>query len=298
MIRMSANGESRDSSAPMAAPTNNSAARAASSVAGSVASPAVGSISAAPAAAAASNDSQAKTGHEGEKIASIAVLGAMEEEVTLLAKHLVGVEHTHEAGLDLAVGYLVTNGGNTVRVVATVAGMGTVAAAAAAQFLITRFHPRAVIFSGIAGNLTTDLDINDVVIGGTLRYIDSDMELISQAAPKKREYHSDPTLIRISEQALDEHGVRYKVGVLATGNRFIDSEAKRADIRRQIGVADAAEMEGAAVAHVAEKNGVPVLVIRALSDNTTTEYQTFRHFDISDYADTAARVVISILRKM
>ena len=35
---------------------------------------------------------------------------------------------------------------------------------------IDEIAPDAVIFSGIAGNLNTHLHINDVVLGGTLRF--------------------------------------------------------------------------------------------------------------------------------
>lgn len=228
---------------------------------------------------------------------TIAVLGAMDEEVRLLSGLLQDVTRTHDAGLDVIRGTITSNRGARLTIVATVAGMGTVAAGAATQFLITRFHPKAVIFSGIAGNLTNKLDVNDVILGGTLRYMDSDMRLISQAAPGLSEYHSDPSLIRMAEQALDEESVHYMVGVIATGNIFVDNDEKRTRAREQTH-ADCVEMEGAAVAHIAAKNGVPVLVIRALSDNTDTNYTQFHHFDISEYADTASRLVVAICRRM
>ena len=62
--------------------------------------------------------------------------------------------------------------------------------------------------------------------------------------------------------------------------------------------ADAVEMEGAAVAQVAARNDVPALVIRALSDNADTDYEVFKEFDISEYADTAARLVVDMLHRM
>ncbi len=244
--------------------------------------------------AASSQDAGADTDGQDP---TIAVLGAMDEEVRLLAGLLQDVTRTHEAGLEVIRGTITSNRGARLTIVATVAGMGTVAAGAATQFLITRFHPKAVIFSGIAGNLTNRLDVNDVILGGTLRYMDSDMRLISQAAPGLSEYHSDPSLIRIAEQALDEESVRYMVGVIATGNIFVDNDEKRTRAREQTH-ADCVEMEGAAVAHIAVKNDVPVLVIRALSDNTDTNYTQFHHFDISEYADTASRLVVAICRRM
>lgn len=234
---------------------------------------------------------------EEETTATIAVIGAMDEEVRQLGEWLSGTQQFSEAGLPVTVGMAQTNRGNTVRIVATVAGMGTVAAGAATQYLITRFSPDAVIFSGIAGNVSGELDINDVVLGGVLRYLDTDMRLVGQAAPGLTEYRSDPALIRIAEQALDEQGTNYKVGVIASGNHFVDSDELRNKVREET-QADAVEMEGAAVGHIATKNGLPFLVIRALSDNTNTKYESFRHFDISTYAETASSLVEAIIRRM
>lgn len=232
-----------------------------------------------------------------EETPTVAVIGAMDEEIHLLSTHLSDVTTLHEAGLTVLQGTIVSNSDARLTIVATVAGMGTVAAGAATQYLLTRFHPKAIVFSGIAGNLTNKLDVNDVIIGGTLRYMDTDMRLISQAPPKLDEYHSDPTLIRIAGEALDEQSVQYMVGTIATGNIFVDNEEKRDRAREQTH-ADCVEMEGTAVAHIAAKNGVPSLVIRALSDNTDTDYSQFHEFDISSYADTASRIVVSICQRL
>ena len=43
-----------------------------------------------------------------------------------------------------------------------------------------------MIFSGIAGNLNTHLHINDVVLGGTLRYLDTDMRLVGLHCHKEQ----------------------------------------------------------------------------------------------------------------
>lgn len=233
---------------------------------------------------------------------TIAIIGALDDEVALIAASLNDVTHDRQAGLDVTRGTLGTNDGGTVTAVATVGGMGLVNAAATTQHLIDTYHPDAVIFSGIAGNLNRNLHINDVVLGGTLRYLDTDMRLVGQFKPGTadrpiEEYHSDDRLLELADQALNDLNIHHIVGIIATGNYFVDDPQKVEQVIRETG-ADAVEMEGAAVAHVAARNDVPALVIRALSDNADTDYEDFKTFDISEYADTAAKLTVNIAKRM
>ena len=233
---------------------------------------------------------------KGTAMNTMAIIGALDEEVNLIAACLDHVTRHEGAGLNVVLGDLTGEDGERVRVAATVGGMGLVNAAATTQYLIDRFAPDAVVFSGIAGNLNVNLHINDVVLGGTLRYLDSDMELIAQSAPGLGEFHSDAHLLDVADSVLSGLGVRHIVGTIASGNRFIDTPDKIAQVAKQTS-ADAVEMEGAAVAHIAARNGIASLVIRALSDNADTEYEVFKEFDISQYADTAARIALDITRR-
>ena len=180
--------------------------------------------------------------------------------------------------------------------------MGLVNAAATTQLLIDEFAPDVVIFSGIAGNLNTHLHINDVVLGGTLRYLDTDMRLVGQWKPGTadapvEEFHSDDRLLEVADEALANAGIPHITGIIASGNYFVDTPQKVEEVIRLTG-ADAVEMEGAAVAQVAARNNVPALVIRALSDNADTDYEVFKEFDISEYADTAARLAVDIVKRL
>lgn len=229
----------------------------------------------------------------------VAIIGAMDEEVALIAKGLenpIHDERSAQASLDVVRGSLQGASG-PIQVVATVGGMGTVNIAATTQYLMDAYRPDAIIFSGIAGNLNKDLHINDVVLGGTLRYLDTDMRMVAQFAPGTDEFHSDPHLLDLAQRTLDTMGIKHLVGTIATGNYFVDSAEKIAQVKEATG-ADAVEMEGAAVCHVAARNHVPALVIRALSDNADTDYEVFREFDISEYADTAARLVLNIAKAL
>lgn len=233
---------------------------------------------------------------------TIAVIGALDEEISAIAAALANPTCDEAASLSVARGTLTTNAGEQVNVVATVGGMGLVAAAATTQHLIDRYRPQAVIFSGIAGNLNRSLHVNDVVLGGTLRYLDTDMRLVGQwkpgaASQPVEEFHSDARLLRLADQALQDADITHITGVIASGNYFVDTPAKVEQVIAQTG-ADAVEMEGAAVAQVAARNDVPALVIRALSDNADTDYEDFKAFDIGEYATTAARLTVDIIKRL
>lgn len=228
---------------------------------------------------------------------TIAIIGAMPEEVALIANSLQDVNYEEGASLRVACGNLTSKQGESLQVVATVGGMGTVNAAATTQYLIDTYHPQAVLFSGIAGNLTKSLHVNDIVLGETLCYLDTDMRMIAQWKPQTEVFHSDPALLETASRVLDDMGVTHISGTIATGNTFVGTPEAVAKVRAVVD-ADAVEMEGASVAHVAARNDVPALVVRAMSDNADTAYEEFREFDISQYADTAAHLTIAIVQNL
>ena len=175
--------------------------------------------------------------------------------------------------------------------------MGLVNAAATVQYLIDAYNPQVVIFSGIAGNLNKNLHTNDVVLGKTVKYLDTDMRLIGQWKPFASEFNSDDYLLKVASKVLTDMKITHIAGTIASGGYFVDSPEKVAEVIAAT-QADAVEMEGAAVLHVAARNDVPALVVRAMSDNADTKYEDFHTFDISEYADTAAKITVNILRNL
>lgn len=240
---------------------------------------------------------------------TVAIIGALDKEVRHILAALNRGSEDAAAGLTIACGEL-----DGLRVVATTAGMGTVNAGAATQHLISAYGADTVIFSGIAGGLNPALHIGDVVVGRCLRYIDTDTALIAESAPALEEFASTPQLVEAAAQALCAHGYvavdepdgtlspdvpRYLCGTIATGDRFITGAALRAAVIEAT-QADCAEMEGAAVAHIAAKNGVDCLVLRAISDNCDEAYDAFceREFDLDEYARSASELTLDIVHRI
>ncbi len=246
-------------------------------------------------------------GREGEAMAAtIAIIGALEKEVRGICDALEDAFDEETAGIRIAGGRYAGHD-----VVATTAGMGTVNVAAATQLLISAYDANTVIFSGIAGGLNPALHIDDIVIGEHLRYTDTDTALIAESAPGLEEFASTPSLVDLAEQVLRDRGYHdiggtpgcdspgYLRGTIATGNRFVTGADMRAAVVEAT-QADCAEMEGAAVAHVAAKNGIACLVLRAISDNCDEAYDAFceRDFDLDGYARRASEIALEIVSRL
>ena len=260
----------------------------------------------------------------------IAIIGALEKEVRQIYAAVEKGTVADEAGLTVVGGDY-----HGFTVVATTAGMGTVNAAAAAQHLISAHGANAIIFSGIAGGLNPALHVGDVVIGERLRYLDTDTALVAESAPELEEFASADFLVDLAEETLRAHGYvdaalsdegseaeaaqaraeadaslwrrnspgtepqQYLRGIIATGDRFVSgADAKAAAVSAT--QADCVEMEGAAIAHVAAKNGIDCLVLRAISDNCDESYDALssREFDLEEYAQSASGLVLSIVRRL
>ena len=185
-------------------------------------------------------------------------------------------------------------------VVVCCAGMGKANAASTVQVLITRYGVERLIFSGIAGNMTSRIGIGDVVVGQTVFYHDAELDMLAQSAPFLKEYTGDPTLVKAALDACSACGVRAIAGRIATGDRFVGDAATKKAIEEACHP-DCVEMEGAAVSQVAGRNGVPCVILRAMSDNADEsgyDVLVVKKFSITEYVKTATDIVTRMLETL
>ena len=211
------------------------------------------------------------------------IMGAMPDEVDQLCAKLENVTVEPYGGVDYHKGTLAGK-----QVVVCCAGMGKANAAATTQVLITKFGAEKIIFSGIAGNMTSKIGIGDVVIGKTVLYHDAQLDMICQNPPFLKEYTGDPELIAAAEKAC------------ATGDLFVGDSETKAAIEAKC-APDCVEMEGAAVSQIAAKNGVPCVILRAMSDNADEdghEVLVVKKFSIAEYVATATRIVAAMVEAL
>ena len=223
------------------------------------------------------------------------IMGAMPDEVDQLCALLQDVTVEEYAGVDYHCGRL-----GDKEVVVCCAGMGKANAASTTQVLITKYGAERIIFSGIAGNMSSVIGIGDVVIGSEVVYHDAENSMICQSAPFTSEYHGDPEMISAAMAACEDCDVTYLVGRIATGDKFVgDSETKGAIAA--LVEPDCVEMEGAAVSQIAARNKVPCVILRAMSDNADEsghELLVVKKFSIAEYIKTATAIVADMLGRL
>jgi adenosylhomocysteine nucleosidase len=166
-----------------------------------------------------------------------------------------------------------------------------------------------VFFSGTAGAVDDELEPGDVVIGTGVGYHDyGSVTAAGLIRTPTRDYvagRADPAffpagpelLAAARRAAATMKPTRIREGLIVTGDAFISSPTRRTELRRDLN-AVAVEMEGAAVAQVSNRFGVPAIVIRGITDradgNAGQSYAKFR----DTAASSAGDLVLATIREL
>ena len=211
----------------------------------------------------------------------LGIIGAMTVEVETLKSQMMELEISSKAGMEFYEGTL-----NGLAVVVVVCGVGKVNAALCVQVLCDCYGITHVINTGVAGSLSAQLDIADLVISKDAMYHDFDCHPINDNYAVGQvpglpvlSFPADPLLIDLAFAAAEEVQPGHNhIGRVASGDQFICASAQKDYIIRHTG-AICTEMEGAAISHAAWRNGIPFVVLRAISDkaddSAEMDYPTF-----------------------
>lgn len=186
-------------------------------------------------------------------------------------------------------------------VVAAYSRCGKVAAAATATELIVRFEIASLVFTGLAGGIGDGVRVGDLVVPESLVQHDLD------ASPLFPRFEVPLTGIatfttdaswcaRLADAAKERvNGTDRRVhhGLLATGDQFIGSETQRQAVRAALPGVVAVDMEAAAVAQVAADYGVPLAVVRLISDSADREAGEAFSESLARHAGACARAIFS-----
>ncbi|HEX5388407.1 MAG TPA: 5'-methylthioadenosine/adenosylhomocysteine nucleosidase [Burkholderiaceae bacterium] len=193
-------------------------------------------------------------------------------------------------------------------VVATLSGMGKVAAATTTSLLIDHFKAEQIIFTGVAGGLAVGTEVGDVVVGNGFVQHDMDaspmfprFELPGQGITR---LPADGVLTQVLQEAAEDavtwlpklldaatlaslglHRPAVHKGLIVSGDRFVSSNTEVQALRAALPEALAVDMESAAVAQVCRDFGVGFGAVRTISDRADNE----AHVDFPRFLDQVAR---------
>lgn len=223
------------------------------------------------------------------------IIAALDEEAELLIENMTKEKVESIGSSDYHVGELC---GKSVVVVKC--NMGKVNSAMCTQTLIERFGATAVINSGVAGTLSDDVDIGDIVVSTETVQHDFDA---SEIGYKPGEVPgtglvaipADPTLIETAVHSISEVAVGCQVfqGRVCTGDQFISGADEKHAITDKFGGL-CCEMEGGAMAQVCFLNKVPFVVIRAISDDVDGRGPA----DYDEFMEEMARLCAAMTMEM
>ena len=225
----------------------------------------------------------------------IAIIGAMQEEIELLVAQLETQEQKNIQGFEFFVGTF-----KDAPVVILQSGIGKVSAALGVAVLQEHFQPDCVINTGSAAGLKPDMAVGDVVISSEVAYYDVDVTafgyVLGQVPKMPATFHAEQYLIDHATKAYTSG--KAHVGLVVSGDSFIDKDDKLKQISQQFKDALALEMEAGAIAQACYMLNLPFVVVRSVSDVADNDAKVAHEKFLALAAKKSSELVIGMLNAM
>ena len=175
--------------------------------------------------------------------------------------------------------------------------IGKVFSTLTATTMIEHFGAEKLLFSGVAGAVSPDLKVGDLVVATKLAQHDLDITAFGHPhgyVPEGAVFvEADKDMLEISKRVASSMGKVVKEGIIATGDQFVADENRKNWIAKTFN-ADALEMEGASVAVVCDALDVPFFILRSISDAADMDAS----FSFDEFLETSAIISAEFVMKM
>lgn len=226
------------------------------------------------------------------------IICAMNLEVEGVLNLMTNTEEKTIDGVTFYKGFL-----GKSEVVAVECGIGKVNAAICTRMMIDFYNPDCIINSGVAGALSTQVSVGDIVVATSAVQHDYDTTafgdpkgLITCPEGNIINFPADEELSqKLFEAAEELSDTRVFRGVIATGDEFVHSPERRLALGEEFS-ALACEMEGGAIAQVCYRAKKPYCILRSISDDLTNNTSmSFDEFKIMA-AEKTVKVLSAVLK--
>lgn len=226
----------------------------------------------------------------------IGIIFAMDEELRELKKYIKITKSYNIFDLKIYEGTI-----NNNICILVESGVGKVNAARCTQILIDKLETDYIFNIGVAGGISDNLIVGDVILGEKLVQHDFDITAFNHEKgyiPNTGVYiNSNDYLLNLSEEVLSKNNIKYHKGIVASGDIFCTDYMMSKKINNKFN-ALCVEMEGAAIAQVCYLSKVPFLIIRSISDVPNNEnvkdYEEFLEESSKKVADIMNKILIEI----
>lgn len=177
-------------------------------------------------------------------------------------------------------------------------GAGEIAASASAQMLISRYDVDTIVNFGVVGGLTPKMALENTVVVDRVVHYDYDASpFMTDLVPAQYpEYDSiyietDRNLLNLALEVVPE---LHKV-TCASADKFIEGPEAKKELHEKYG-ADICEMEAAGILLTCNRNKIPALFIKAVSDSAEGGAEQFGEM-IEKASKVCVKAVMKILSK-
>lgn len=220
-------------------------------------------------------------------------MAVMGEVLALLEKMGKPIETVTQTGYEIKV-YSV--GEHTMYV--TQSGAGEISAASSTQLLISKFGCEMIVNFGVCGGLTSDMSLSRVAVVEKVVHYDFDTSAIDNCEVGRYLEYPD-VYIPANKELIDracEVEPSLKRVICASADKFVaSSEAKTA--LNKMYKAEICEMESAGILLTANRNGVPALLIKGVSDSVDGGAEEFSKM-ISESALVCVNVMLKVIENI
>lgn len=225
----------------------------------------------------------------------IGIIGAMDEEIALLKEEISSLTEITVAQMKFYTGQILNQD-----IVLLQCGIGKVNAALGTTIMHERFKPKYIINTGSAGGFSTNLSIGDAVISDKVTQHDVNVTafgyVYGQVPGLPESFTASPLLIKRAKQAIEKIGLSYEIGLIATGDQFMNDSKHVEIVRKRFPEMIASDMEAGAIAQVCHQYDTPFVITRALSDIAGKESNiSFDEF-LETAATNAARLILTMIK--
>ena len=173
-------------------------------------------------------------------------------------------------------------------------GAGEIAAASATQFLISEYGVDLIVNFGVVGGLTEAMSKTKVCVVDKVVHYDFDISKVDNVEVGRYLEYSDiyiPTTKELVNKAL-EVSSDLVVVTCASGDKFIANPNKKIELNKLFN-ADICEMEAAGIVLTCNRNNIPCLLIKIVSDGIHGGAQEF-----IETKNVAASICFEIVNKI